>query len=365
VILLLYIMGRLLDEEVLFAEEDGRLSILPIRHPELWKMYKNLQSSTWTLEEIDFKQDIHQVRNGLVDPQILKVVDHVLGFFSGADTIVNENLAENFLNMIKPLEAKFFYGQQIQNENVHNETYSFIIDALYEHDTLHRNAILNAVDNMPCVKKLYDWSRKWLKSTPDDERINNEILQDYLAGGADDDVVDDLAYIWNKAKKMVAFACVEGILFSASFCVIFWLKTQGLLPGLTFSNELISVDEGIHRDYGVLQYRMLANTPPEDQILDIIKEAVSFMEEFVIEMLPVNLTNMNASLMTTYVHFTADSLLNALSMDKHWFAANPFPFMETISFNGQTNFFERRVGEYSLSGFEGGEKEDLKLDENY
>lgn len=360
-------MGRLLDDEVLFTKEEGRMSVLPMTYPEIWKRYKNLQSSSWTLEEIDFKQDIYQIRNGMVDPKILKVLDHVLGFFSGADKIVNENLAENFLNIIQPLEAKQFYGQQIQNEGVHTETYAFIIDAFYE-DVNRKNAILRAHENMPCVNKLYEWSKKWIKSTPEDERANNGMLQSYIRDGADDDVIDDLAFIWNYAKKIVAFACVEGILFSASFCIIFWLKSQGLLPGLTFSNELISVDEGLHCEFACLMYSLVHHKPPEDQVLDIIGEAVVFMEEFVAEMLSVSLTNMNAGLMNTYVHFTADSLLGALSMDKYWGAKNPFPFMESISFNGQTNMFERRVGEYSLGGFEkrkGEENDDLKLDDEY
>lgn len=359
-------MGKLFQEEVLFNEDPTRNAILPIKYPVLWGMYKNLQASSWTREEISFKEDIKQIHNGEIDSKIMNVVDYVLGFFSGADKIINDNLAENFLSKIQILESKFFYGQQIQNENVHNETYSFIVDVYYSENVAHKNKILNAVNTMPCVTKLYDWTKRWIKRTPKMERDENPILKEYLECGADDEVIDDLAAIWCEAKRIIAMACVEGIMFSASFCFIFWLKELGILPGLTFSNELISVDEGQHRDFACAQYNMITHLPPSDQVADIVRESVDFMHEFVYEMLSAPLTNMNAPLMNQYVKFTADSLVCQANITKIYYVTNSFPFMEKISFNGQTNFFERRVGEYSLSGFENEEKEDtITLDDNY
>jgi ribonucleoside-diphosphate reductase beta chain len=357
-------MSSFLSSEVLFRDDPMRKSILPIKYKEIWTLYKKLQSSTWTREEIDFKTDLAQIANGEISPEIMKVVSYVLGFFSGADTIVNENLAENFLRIIKIMEALFFYGQQIQNENVHNETYSFMIDIFYKDNPEKKAQIFNAIKTMPCVRKLFDWCNKWIRRTPKKEKEENPILQKYIQQGID---VDELAYIWCTAKILVAFACVEGIMFSAAFCIIFWIKEQGLLPGFTFSNELISTDEGLHRDFACLMYSMIHNKPPEDQIKSIIREAVSFKKEFVDEMLSVPLTGMNKKLMNQYVKYTADSLCTALNYSKIYSVSNPFPFMEKISINGQTNFFERRVGEYSLGGFEDQDSEDndLELDDDY
>lgn len=359
-------MGKLFQEEVLFNEDPNRLVILPIKHPNLWSYYKKLQGTSWTAEEINFNDDIRQLRDGQVSPKIMRVVDHVLGFFSGADKIVNDNLSENTMNEIKVLEAQYFYGQQIQNENVHSETYALTIDTYYADNPAHKDKVLRAVESMPCVRKLYDWCRKWIARTPDIEKAENPILKEYAELGADDEVIDDLASIWCKAKRIIAFACIEGIMFSASFCFIFWLKEQGLLPGLTFSNELISPDEGLHRDYGCETYKMIVHAPPSEQIVEIVRDATDFMNDFVNEMLIEPLVNMNATLMMQYVEFTADNLLCQAGFPKYFNATNCFPFMEKISFNGQTNFFERRVGEYSLSGFEKNDQnDDLVLDDEY
>lgn len=359
------IMSRLIDDEPLFTQDENRLAILPIKFPEIWRFYKRLQSNTWTAEEITFKDDIAQIKNGEVKKEILDVVEFILGFFSGADKIVNENLAKNFLDTIKVMEAEFFYGQQIQNENVHNETYSITIDTYYKDEPERKHKILNAVQTMPCIKKLFNWAQKWVHRTSDDELRENPILRDYERDGVGYEELEDLAYIWSKAKLLVAFACVEGILFSAAFCILFWIKEQGILPGLTFSNELISVDEGVHRDFACHLYRMINNKPPTEQIEEIIRDAVEFEKEFVKEMLTINLVGMNAVDMTQYVQFTADSLSRELGNEAIYGTKNPFPFMDKISFNGITNFFEKRVAEYSLSGFEDGHDEDIALDEDY
>ena len=356
---------RLIDNEPLFKEDADRLAILPIRFPEIWRFYKRLQSNTWTAEEITFKDDISQIKNGDVKEDILNVVEFILGFFSGADKIVNENLAKNFLDTVKIMEAEFFYGQQIQNENVHNETYSVTIDTYYKDDPERKHKILNAVQTMPCIQKLFKWAQKWVHRTAEDELRENAILQDYERDGVGYEELEDLAYIWSKGKLLVAFACVEGILFSAAFCILFWIKEQGILPGLTFSNELISVDEGMHRDFACLLYRMINNKPPAEQIEEIIREAVEFEKEFVKEMLAKNLTGMNAVDMAQYVEFTADSLSKELGYESIYSVKNPFPFMDKISFNGITNFFEKRVAEYSLSGFEEGNDDELDLNDDY
>lgn len=358
---------RLIDDEVLFRDTPDRKSIFPILFPVIWsEYYKKLQGSVWTAEEITFKDDISQIRNGEVSENIMNVVKFVLGFFSGADTIVNENLAENFLREIKIMEAQFFYGQQIQNENVHNETYARTIEAFYRDDKECMNSVFNAINTMPCVKKLFDWSTKWIHRTPEQELNSNPILKLYSEQGADDEVLEDLAKIWCTAKKLVAFGCVEGIMFSAAFCVIFWIKEQGLLPGLTFSNELISRDEGLHRDFACTLYDMIGNKPPVDQMTEIIRDAVLFKKEFVTEMLGNNqLTGLNCGLMNQYVEFVADNLSERFKFGKIYDSTCPFPFMEKISFNGMTNFFERRVGEYGASGFEQGHNEEIVLDEDY
>lgn len=346
-----YIMiGNIFDDEILFKDEPLRKAILPIKYPQIWAQYKKLQGCTWTAEEITFKDDVTQIHNGLVKPEIMDVVRYVLGFFSGADTIVNENLALNFLGKIKILEAQYFYGQQIQNENVHGETYSVTIEALIK-DNDEKTKILNAVQTMPCIKRLFDWATKWVHRTWEDE----------LATASN----KDLAKVWCEAKRMVAFACVEGILFSSAFAIIFWIKEQGILPGLTFSNELISRDEGLHRDFACLLYRMIKNKPPNSQVVEIIRDAVEFNDVFIDEMLSKKLMGMNNSDMKQYVKFTADSLVVELGYDKIYNVKNPFPFMEKISYNGLTNFFERRVGEYGLSGFEDDGDEALVLDDNY
>jgi ribonucleotide reductase beta subunit family protein with ferritin-like domain len=350
----------LLNDEPLLMP-TGRKSIFPIQHPNIWKMYKKAQSSNWTAEEIKFSNDLADWE--VLDDDTKEVVKTILGFFSGADMIVNENLAENMMNIIDIPEVRSFYGFQIMIENVHGETYSLMIENLIK-DREEKARLLDAVNTMPGVRKLYDWAQRWLKLTPEDELRNNPILKQYLEEGAPDEVVEDLAYIWCIAKKIVAFACVEGIMFSGAFAVIYYLKERGILPGLTFSNELISRDEGLHRDFACLMYSMIKHTPPQDQILEIVKEAVEFKQELIAGCMD-RLRGLNRQDMKRYIEFVGDSLLTGLNMPKYYKVTNPFDFMEKISFNGITNFFEKRVGDYSTAGFEEGNDDPIELDDDY
>ncbi len=354
----------LIHDEILFTEDPYRKTIRPILYPAMWSSYKKMQGSTWTAEEINYQTDITDLNTGRVSEEVMTIVKYVLGFFSGADTIVNENLALNFINKIKILEAQNFYGLQIANENVHAETYAVLIDVLIS-DKKEKDRVLNAITTMPCVGRLYSWVNRWIHCSAEHEQTSNPILQDYLAQGASDEVVEDLAYIWGEAKRLVAFACVEGIMFSSAFAIIFWIKEKGILPGLTFSNELISRDEGIHRDFACLMYSNIRHKPPTEQVLDIVADAVAFQDEFIDEMLSVRQTGMNKDDMKQYVRFVADNLCNALNVPTIYRAKNPFSFMDKISFNGVTNFFEKRVGEYSLSGFEEGADDNIVLGEAY
>jgi ribonucleotide reductase beta subunit family protein with ferritin-like domain len=338
--------------EILFIEDTNRKTIRPVLHPDMWSFYKKLQASTWTAEEISYQTDITEIATGKITPEVMSIVKYVLGFFSGADTIVNENLALNFINKIKILEAQIFYGLQIANENVHAETYAILIDVLIT-DKKEKEAVLNAVSTMPCVTRLYEWVQKWIKRDVADEKLENPHL------------LDTDAHTWCEAKRLVAFACVEGIMFSSAFAIIFWIKEKGLLPGLTFSNELISRDEGIHRDFACLLFSKIKNKPPTNQLADIIIDAVNFQDEFVDEMLSVRQTGMNSGDMKQYVRFVAENLCQMLNIDSIYNVTNPFTFMEKISFNGITNFFEKRVGEYSLSGFEDGAEDNIVLDCSY
>lgn len=353
-------INSLINDEVLLRP-SGRKSIHPIKFPAIWKMYKNAQGCNWTAEEIKFSNDIADWN--ALDSDTKEVVKTVLGFFSGADMIVNENLAENMMNIIDIPEVRSFYGFQIAIENVHGEVYSLMIENLVK-DKQEKERLLNAINTMPGVTKLYNWAQRWIKRTPEDELRENPILQSYLEEGASEEVVEDLAKIWCFAKTLVAFACVEGIMFSGAFAIIYWLKERGILPGLTFSNELISRDEGMHRDFACLLYSMIVHKPPDDQILDIVKEAVEFKQELISGCMN-RLRGMNRADMNRYIEFVADSLLTELNIPKHYKVNCPFEFMTKISFSGITNFFEKRVGEYGISGFEDGNDEPIELDEDY
>lgn len=305
-----------LDEPILQENKD-RFVLFPIQHADIWEYYKKAEASFWTAEEIDLSQDLKDWEN-LTDNE-RHFIKHVLAFFAASDGIVNENLAENFVAEVQYTEAKFFYGFQIAMENVHSETYSLLIDT-YVKEPKEKNMLFNAIDTMDCVKKKADWALRW---------------------------IDEGSY----AERLIAFAAVEGIFFSGSFCSIFWLKKRGLMPGLTFSNELISRDEGLHCDFACLLYNShLKNKLPQQTITDIIADAVRIEQEFVTDSLPVNLIGMNADLMRQYIEFVADRLLNELGCPKLYNATNPFDFMEMISLQGKTNFFEKRVGDYQKAG---------------
>jgi ribonucleoside-diphosphate reductase beta chain len=304
--------------EPILEENKNRFVLFPIQHDDIWSFYKRAEASFWTAEEIDLQQDLVDWESKLNDNE-RHFVKHVLAFFAASDGIVNENLAENFLSEVQYTEAKFFYGFQVAIENIHSETYSLLIDT-YIKDNNDKKYLFNAIDTMECVRKKADWALRWI-----DEG--------------------------NFAERLVAFAAVEGIFFSGSFCSIFWLKKRGLMPGLSFSNELISRDEGLHCDFACLLYNNhIVNKLSKDQVKKIILDAVEIEKEFILDALPVKLIGMNSDLMSQYIEFVADRLLVELGNDKVFNATNPFDFMEMISIQGKTNFFEKRVGEYQKAG---------------
>ncbi len=322
-----------MNEEPILKENKDRFVLFPIKHNNIWEMYKKAEASFWTAEEIDLNPDLQDWDNKLNDDE-KHFIKHVLAFFAASDGIVNENLAVNFMNEVQYPEARCFYGFQIMMENIHSETYSLLIDS-YIKDPKEKDRLFHSIDTLPCVGKKAEWAMKW---------IGNGTF----------------------AERLIAFAAVEGIFFSGSFCSIFWLKKRGLMPGLTFSNELISRDEGLHCDFACLLYAELTNHLPKEQVTAIITNAVEIEKEFVSDALPVRLIGMNADMMCQYIEFVADRLLVALGCDKAYNALNPFDFMELISLQGKTNFFEKRVAEYQKSGVMG-KKEDnvFKLDEDF
>mgnify|MGYP001240832680 CR=1 FL=1 len=303
-------------KEILLSEEEKRYVIFPIKYPEVWKMYKKAEANFWTAEELDLTKDLNDFNIKMNDGERY-FIENVLAFFAASDGIVNENLVERFCNEVKILEAKFFYGFQIAVENIHSETYSLLIDT-YVKDQKKKDKLFNAIDTIPSVKKKADWALKWIN--------------------------DDSATF---GTRVIAFAAVEGIFFSGSFCSIFWLKKRGLMPGLCHSNELISRDEGLHTEFAVLLYSMLKNKPSKEIILKIIQEAVELEKEFITESLPCDLIGMNKDLMKQYIEYVSDRLLLMLGIEKIYKVENPFEWMELIAVQGKTNFFEKRVGEYA------------------
>tara|TARA_B110000459_G_scaffold157167_1_gene172083 strand:+ start:353 stop:1372 length:1020 start_codon:yes stop_codon:yes gene_type:complete len=320
--------------EPILQGNNNRFVLFPIQHDDIWSFYKRAEASFWTAEEIDLSPDLIDWENKLNDDE-KHFIKHVLAFFAASDGIVNENLAENFLAEVQYTEAKFFYGFQISMENVHSETYSLLIDS-YIKDSDEKKHLFNAIDTLDCVKKKAEWALRW---------------------------IDKGSY----AERLIAFAAVEGIFFSGSFCSIFWLKKRGLMPGLAFSNELISRDEGLHCDFACLLYtKHLVNMLPKEQVEAIIKDAVEIEKEFVTDALPVRLIGMNSVLMSQYIEFVADRLLVELGNEKVYNTTNPFDFMEMISIQGKTNFFEKRVGEYQKAGVLTGENDkDFTVDEDF
>merc|ERR1712240_445960 len=306
------------EVEPLLKDNARRFVILPISYGDIWQMYKKAEASFWTAEEVDLSKDLADWENLKDDERYF--ISHVLAFFAASDGIVNENLVERFMKEVQVPEARCFYGFQIAMENIHSEMYSLLIDTFIK-DPAERERLFNAIETVPVVKKKAEWALRW---------INYE----------------NASY----AERVVAFASVEGIFFSGSFASIFWLKKRGLMPGLTFSNELISRDEGLHTDFACLMFHLLKNKPSEERIVQIISEAVEIEIEFLTDALPVKLIGMNCDLMSTYIKFVADRLLTELSCQKIYNVENPFDFMENISLDGKTNFFEKRVGDYQKAG---------------
>ncbi len=322
------------QNEPILEENKDRFVLFPIKHDDIWSFYKKAEASFWTAEEIDLSPDLIDWENKLTEDERY-FIKHVLAFFAASDGIVNENLAENFVAEVQYTEAKFFYGFQIAMENIHSETYSLLIDT-YIKDSEDKRGLFNAIETMACVKKKADWALRW---------------------------IDEGSF----AERLIAFAAVEGIFFSGSFCSIFWLKKRGLMPGLAFSNELISRDEGLHCDFACLLYNNhLVNKLPEEQVRSIILDAVEIEKEFILEALPVRLIGMNSDLMSQYIEFVADRLLSELGCKKEYNSTNPFDFMDMISIQGKTNFFEKRVAEYQKAGvMAGNDKQSFSMDEEF
>ena len=304
--------------EPILQENKDRFVIFPIKHHDIWEWYKKQEACFWTAEEIDLHQDITDWNTKLNDDEKF-FVKHILAFFAASDGIVNENLAENFVSEVQYTEAKFFYGFQLMMENIHSETYSLLIDT-YVKDEKEKNVLFKALENFPAIAKKAEWALKWVESE-------------------------------SFAERLIAFAAVEGIFFSGAFCSIFWLKKRGVMPGLTFSNELISRDEGMHCDFAVhLHNNHLVNKVSKSRITEILTNALDIEREFITESLPVSLIGMNAKLMTQYLEFVTDRLLVELGCERVYNSSNPFDFMDMISLQGKTNFFEKRVSEYQKAG---------------
>ncbi|XP_058275787.1 ribonucleoside-diphosphate reductase subunit M2 isoform X2 [Hirundo rustica] len=302
------------EEEPLLRENPRRFVIFPIQYHDIWQMYKKAEASFWTAEEVDLSKDLQHWES--LKPEEKYFISHVLAFFAASDGIVNENLVERFSQEVQITEARCFYGFQIAMENIHSEMYSLLIDT-YIKDSKEREFLFNAIETLPCVKKKADWAMCWIG----DKKATY-------------------------GERVVAFAAVEGIFFSGSFASIFWLKKRGLMPGLTFSNELISRDEGLHCDFACLMFKHLIHKPSEERVKEIIMNAVLIEQEFLTEALPVKLIGMNCTLMKQYIEFVADRLMLELGFNKIYKAENPFDFMENISLEGKTNFFEKRVASF-------------------
>lgn len=305
------------EVEDILKENPNRFVLFPIKYNRVWEMYKKQQASFWTAEEIDLFTDLKDWERLNKDEK--HFIKYVLAFFAASDGIVLENLAEQFCTEVQIPEARCFYGFQIAMENIHSETYSLLIDT-YIKDSNEKSFLFNAIENVPVIHKKASWAMKWINKT---DRF---------------------------AERLVSFAAIEGIFFSGSFCSIFWLKKRSLMPGLTFSNELISRDEGLHCDFACLLYSMLKNKLTQERIYEIITEAVEIEKEFISEALPVELIGINSELMKQYIEFVADRLIFTLGYPKYYNATNPFEWMEMISLQGKTNFFEKKVGEYQKAG---------------
>ncbi len=299
----------------LLEENPDRFVVFPIKHPKVWEMYKKAMASFWTADEVDLTKDVQQWPKLTENERYF--IKHVLSFFAASDGIVNENLVERFMAEVQMTEARCFLGFQVMMENIHGEMYSQLLDTLIT-DSEERLKCLRAIEHFPAIKRKADWALKWCK----DKRSSF-------------------------GTRAVAFVAVEGLFFSGSFCAIFWLKKRGLLPGVSFANELISRDEGMHTDFGCMMHSLLKNKPSKAKVYEIFRDAVTIEKEFITESLPCRLVGMNSNMMSQYIEFVADRLLTQLGHPKIYNVSNPFPWMEMISMDGKTNFFERRVGDYS------------------
>jgi len=304
-------------QEPLLSPDDNRFVMFPIQHQDIWEMYKKQVDCFWRAEEIDLSKDLTHWETLSDDEK--HFVSMILAFFAASDGIVLENLAVRFMSDVQLSEARAFYGFQIAMENIHSQTYSLLIETYIKHED-EKTRLFRAIDNFPCIKKKSDWAQKWIK----DNRSNF-------------------------ATRLVAFACVEGIFFSGAFCSIYWLKKRGLMPGLTFSNELISRDEALHCEFAILLYSKLLKKMSKAKIHELVKDAVEIETEFICEALPCRLIGMNSKMMTQYIQFVADRLCLQLGYDKIYDVANPFDFMELISLEAKSNFFEKRVDSYALA----------------
>ncbi len=319
-------------EPILVPNKD-RFVIFPIQHHDIWDWYKKQQASFWTAEEIDLEQDVKDWEEKLTDDERY-FIKHILAFFAASDGIVNENLAENFISEVQYTEAKFFYGFQIMMENIHSEVYSLLIDTYIKNEK-EKDELFRAIEIFPAIAKKADWALRWIESD-------------------------------SFAERLIAFSAVEGIFFSGAFCSIFWMKKRGLLPGLTFSNELINRDEGLHADFAVhLHQHHIVNKVPKERITQILVDALNIERVFITESLPVSLIGMNSKLMTQYLEFVTDRLLVEYGCDKVYNVTNPFDFMEMISLEGKTNFFEKRVSEYQKAGVKSGGTGSISFDADF
>jgi ribonucleoside-diphosphate reductase beta chain len=326
------IMNKIQEEPIL-KSNPNRFVIFPIQHADIWDWYKKQEASFWTAEEIDLHEDIKDWNEKLTTDERY-FLKHILAFFAASDGIVNENLAENFISEVQYPEAKFFYGFQIMMENIHSEVYSLLIDT-YVKDEKEKDELFRAIEIFPAIKKKADWALQWIDSP-------------------------------SFAERLVAFSAVEGIFFSGAFCSIFWMKKRGLLPGLTFSNELINRDEGLHADFAVFLHNdHIINKVPKERITQILTNALEIEREFITESLPVSLIGMNAKLMAQYLEFVTDRLLVEYGCPKVYNAKNPFDFMDMISLQGKTNFFEKRVSEYQKAGVKSGTKGKIAFDAEF
>nr|QCQ67530.1 RR2B [Lymantria dispar multiple nucleopolyhedrovirus] len=319
--------------EPLLRENPRRFVIFPIQYPDMWRMYKKAEASFWTVEEVDLSKDTSDWER--LNDNERHFIKHVLAFFAASDGIVNENLVERFAQEVQVAEARCFYGFQIAMENVHSEMYSTLIDT-YVRSSEEKLRLLNAIETMPCVKEKAEWALRW------------------IAGR-------EAAF----GERLVAFAAVEGVFFSGSFAAIFWLKKRGLMPGLTFSNELISRDEGLHCDFACLLFKHLVQRPSAARVREIVTDAVAIEQRFLTEALPVRLLGLNCETMSQYIEFVADRLLLELIGAKHYNTPNPLDFMNLISLEGKTNFFEKKVGEYQKFGVMFAKHEEFTLDADF